>query len=79
MAGFVVRDPKLSKKGTAYAKDQQKAHTEALMDTNKVGWKASTTPLYISDRRRAWLMQQNIIGPTFFRNTWTDGQPIKAQ
>jgi hypothetical protein len=64
MAGFVMRDPRLNKYGMGKAKFNREKHDEALnLDHEGQGWKASSTPLKISDQRVAWLTGQGIISP----------------
>lgn len=68
MAGFVVRDPRISKKGLAGAKDNRKAHTQALTDSNNQGWRARTAPIRVSTNRVRWLgtnNRQHSLGITF--------------
>lgn len=56
MAGFVMRDPRLNKAGLAKEDFNRAKHKEALVDDAEgQGWKASTTPLYISQKRLGWL------------------------
>lgn len=63
MAGFVLRDPRFNKyglldKGATYNRNQ---HRIALTDRDGAGWTADTTPLQITEERRVWLVQQEII------------------
>ena len=56
MAGFVMRDPRLNKYGVDRAPFNRAKHKEALEDDAEgQGWKASTTPLFISQQRVNWL------------------------
>jgi hypothetical protein len=56
MAGFVMRDPRLNKYGLGKADFNRAKHKEAIEDDAEgQGWKASTTPLVISQRRVDWL------------------------
>lgn len=56
MAGFVMRDPRLNKAGLGKAGFNRRQHQEALVnDSENQGWKADTTPLVISEKRRQWL------------------------
>ncbi len=56
MAGFVMRDPRLNKYGLGKADFNRAKHKEAIDDDSEgQGWKASTTPLIISQRRVEWL------------------------
>ncbi len=56
MAGFVMRDPRLNKYGLGKAEFNRAKHKEALEDDAEgQGWKASTTPLFISQQRVNWL------------------------
>jgi hypothetical protein len=58
MAGFVMRDPRLNKYGLGKADFNRAKHKEALDDDAEgQGWKASTTPLMISQRRVDWLRE----------------------
>ncbi|MDB5246109.1 MAG: hypothetical protein JWQ40_503 [Segetibacter sp.] len=62
MAGFVMRDPRLSKKGRAGIQFNRESHIEALSDAHdRQGWVASTTPLKISASRIAWLVSKRYI------------------
>ena len=62
MAGFVMRDARLSKHGLAKAGFNHEKHTEALYaDKENQGWYASTTPLIISRPRIAWLLNHDYI------------------
>lgn len=62
MAGFVMRDARLSKYGLAKAGFNHKKHVEALYaDEENQGWYASTTPLIISRPRIAWLLNNDHI------------------
>lgn len=56
MAGFVLRDPRLNKYGTSKAGFNREKHLEAIqLDHEGQGWKASVTPLKISQKRVDWL------------------------
>ena len=78
MAGFVLRDPRLSKygikpagKGKTWANKNRAEHTEALTDEkNKAGWTASTTPLVISELRRRWLIAEGLINVVQKSDRW---------
>ena len=73
MAGFVVRDPRLSKLGLKGEADQRKEHGHALTDSNRQGWQAGTDAVKISSARLAWLRDNNArygLGITFGRNWW---------
>lgn len=59
MAGFVVRDPRISKKGAGYAGKQEDAHQEAIWDTDDAGWNAGVAPIKISGERWTWLLRNN--------------------
>lgn len=59
MAGFVLRDPRLNKKGDAVF--NTRAHAESLQDTNHADWAAGTVPLKLYPERVAWLRTNNII------------------
>lgn len=62
MAGFVMRNARLSKYGLAKAGFNHDKHTEALYaDSENQGWYASTTPLIISRTRVEWLMNYGYI------------------
>ena len=62
MAGFVVRDPRLNKYGTAKESFNREKHREALyLDEEGQGWKAGTTPLIISQQRVDWLTARKLI------------------
>ena len=62
MAGFVMRDPRLNKYGNTKAGFNRDKHREAIdLDHEGQGWKASTTPLKISQRRVDWLIQGGYI------------------
>lgn len=62
MAGFVMRDPRLNKYGMGKAGFNRDKHREALyLDHEGQGWKASTTPLKISQRRVDWLKANGYI------------------
>ncbi|WP_160172726.1 anthrax toxin-like adenylyl cyclase domain-containing protein [Methylomarinum vadi] len=64
MAGFVMRDPRLNKYGMGKAGFNRAKHREALvLDNEGQGWKASVTPLKISQRRIDWLMTHGYINP----------------
>lgn len=62
MAGFVLRDPRLSKKGAegvSYNTDELK---EAMGDArNRSGWVAETVPLKLYSARIDWLLKQKLI------------------
>jgi hypothetical protein len=65
MAGFVMRDPKLNKYGLGKEKFNRDKHREAIdLDAEGQGWKASTTPLKISEKRIAWLKSKKLITVT---------------
>jgi hypothetical protein len=56
MAGFVLRDPRLNKRGLEKASFNREKHNEAInLDKENQGWKANTTPLIICESRRQWL------------------------
>lgn len=62
MAGFVVRDPRLNKYGLGKEKFNREKHTESIdLDAEGQGWKASTTPIVISQRRIDWLKSKKLI------------------
>lgn len=61
MAGFVLRDPKLNKKGLPNENFNRQQHSEAIGDTDHAGWNASTTPLKLYPERVRWLQRRNII------------------
>jgi hypothetical protein len=62
MAGFVMRDPRLNKYGMVKADFNRRKHSEALyLDHEGQGWKASTTPLKISQKRVEWLTKNKKI------------------
>jgi hypothetical protein len=62
MAGFVMRDPRLNKYGMGKASFNRSKHTEAIdRDEEGQGWKASTTPLIISQSRVDWLRTKGLI------------------
>ncbi len=61
MAGFVMRDPRLNKKGLANEAFNRKEHAEALEDKNHAGWQASVTPLKIYPEQLLWLQQKGLI------------------
>ncbi len=74
MAGFVLRDPKLNKKGLQNEDFNRREHAEALGDTNHAGWSASTTPLKLYQQRVDWLLaylplQVSAMGPDIIRGT----------
>jgi len=65
MAGFVLRDPRLNKYGTAKEAYNRAQHHEALeRDHEGQGWNASTTPLKISEARVSWLTGKGLIQVT---------------
>jgi hypothetical protein len=65
MAGFVVRDPRLNKYGTAKESFNRDKHREALyIDHEGQGWKAGTTPLIVSKSRVDWLRTRKLITVT---------------
>lgn len=73
MAGFVVRDPRLSKLGLAGEADQRKEHARALTDSNRQGWRSGTDVVKISSARLAWLKANNAryeLGIAFGRSWW---------
>ena len=60
MAGFVLRDPVLSKKGANFKGKQEHAHQEALRDVRNsdqrtAGWYATTVPLCVPEDRIRYL------------------------
>jgi hypothetical protein len=55
MAGFVVEDPRFSKKGLAFAATQAKYTTHALTDDDNVGWRAGTEQICLSQARMDYL------------------------
>jgi hypothetical protein len=62
MAGFVLRDPVLSKKGASFKAKQERAHQEALLDNKnsddrKAGWHATTVPLMVPEDRIRYLQR----------------------
>ncbi len=62
MAGIVLRDPRLNKAGLGKEEYNRKQHKESIDDDHEgQGWKASTTPLKISDARRLWLVKEGKI------------------
>ena len=62
MAGFVLRDPRLNKSGMRNAEFNRSKHREAIeLDSEGQGWKASVTPLSISNARREWLLERKYI------------------
>lgn len=61
MAGFVLRDPRLNKARLAKEKYNRHEHHTAIRDTGGSGWKASTTPLKITEARRRWLLRNSYI------------------
>lgn len=62
MAGFVMRDPRLNKYGLAKEKFNREKHQEAIVDDAEgQGWKASVTPLVISQQRVNWLRDNGLI------------------
>ena len=62
MAGFVMRDPRLNKYGLGKAMFNFEKHEEALYhDRENQGWRASTTPLVISNARLAWLQGAGLL------------------
>ena len=61
MAGYVVRDPRLNKKGLTNETFNRREHAEAMGDTNHAGWAASTTPLKLYPERVRWLQRKGII------------------
>jgi hypothetical protein len=72
MAGFVLRDPRLNKAGTANEKYNRTEHAEAFSDKKAgAGWTASTTPLKIYEDRLHWLIQQNKIQPRLMAGSGT--------
>ncbi len=66
MAGFVCRDPRLSKKGLLGQFYNRKAHRQALSPTKpkevKANFVAKTTPMFITEQRRAWLQKNDLLG-----------------
>ncbi|MCX6590040.1 MAG: anthrax toxin-like adenylyl cyclase domain-containing protein [Acidobacteria bacterium] len=61
MAGYVLRDPRLNKKGASGIEFNREQHQEAIVDTNHAGWKAATTPLKLYPARVRWLQRQGLI------------------
>ncbi|GEM_PF-1611577 len=62
MAGFVLRDPVLSKKGASFKAKQEHAHQEALRDLKnsddrRAGWHATTVPLWLPEERIHYLQR----------------------
>jgi hypothetical protein len=77
MAGFVMRDPRLNKSGTAKEQFNREKHQEALVDDHEnQGWKASTTPLKISIHRIEWLIANKIITAHFRDGDRFDGVAV---
>jgi hypothetical protein len=65
MAGFVLRDPRLSKKGAAGIAYNTAEHKEALTDKkNRAGWVADTVPLKLYPERVQWLRESKLITAT---------------
>jgi Anthrax toxin LF subunit len=74
MAGFVMRDPRLNKYGNVKAGFNREKHSEAIdHDSEGQGWKASTTPLKISQRRVDWLVRKGYIAVQPKGNDRLDG------
>lgn len=62
MAGFVMRDPRLNKYGMKKVGFNRDKHREALeLDAENQGWRASVTPLTISEQRIGWLRERGLI------------------
>ena len=62
MAGFVLRDPRLNKYGRTKEGYNRAQHREAIeIDHEGQGWRASTTPLKISQGRVDWLSGRGLI------------------
>jgi hypothetical protein len=62
MAGFVLRDPRLNKRGAAGAQYNADEHKESFSDRkNGAGWVADTVPLKLYEERIAWLRTQGLI------------------
>ncbi|MBF0225665.1 MAG: hypothetical protein HQK76_09450 [Desulfobacterales bacterium] len=59
MAGFVIRDPRLSKKGLAGEEKNREEHLNALYDNNNQGWTSDIAPVKISKKRLLWLIKNN--------------------
>ena len=73
MAGFVMRDPRLNKYGMDKAGFNRSKHKEAIEDDHEgQGWKASTTPLKISQSRINWLKVKGLIDVVQKVTGWTD-------
>ena len=66
MAGFVLRDPRLSKRGILGARYNRKAHKHALAPTNPkeiaANFVAKTAPIFITEQRRKWLHDNGLLG-----------------
>jgi hypothetical protein len=66
MAGFVLRDPRLSKQGILGQFYNRKAHKQSLHPTKekevKANFVAKTAPIFISEQRRAWLQDNGLLG-----------------
>lgn len=60
MAGFVLRDPKLNKKGLDNEGFNRREHAEAMGDTNHAGWSAGVTPLKLYQQRVDWLLANGL-------------------
>jgi hypothetical protein len=74
MAGFVMRDPRLNKYGMGKAKFNREKHAEAIdLDHEGQGWKASATPLVISQQRVEWLRLRGLLNATPKDNDRLDG------
>ncbi len=77
MAGFVLRDPRLNKYGNIKAGFNRRKHTEAVdLDYEGQGWKASCTPLKISQKRVDWLTARGLIRVQRKGNDRLDGQAV---
>jgi len=71
MAGFVLRDPRLNKRGLEKAGFNRKKHDEAIkLDKENQGRKANTTPLVISENRRLWLIAKGLINVAKKSDRW---------
>jgi hypothetical protein len=65
MAGFVLRDPRLNKKGTEGVAYNTKEHKESLTDRKAgAGWVADTVPLKLFPQRVDWLLGKGREGAT---------------
>jgi hypothetical protein len=68
MAGFVVRDPRLGKKGRPGAGYNRREHDIAIEDTSRSGWRASTTQLKLYPERVWWLQNQGYLSDGVWEN-----------